>query len=186
MTPSELTRLRGVCEKATPGKWERVQGTIFHHDSLVCTTNEFGNSTENRHFSNAIFIAEARTAMPKLIDELQFYMMDNDNLKAEVERLDKLNEGLQLTMKSGELLQTSAKMLIEENARLTAENESLRKERDQHRHVYNKNRKDLLESNARLREALEKISEDKDDYGYDCLVPSDAAKIAREALGGGG
>jgi hypothetical protein len=80
MTPSELTRLRGVCEKHRSTGW-------FH----------------NMIASDEKFLAEARSAMPKLIDEVE-------RLKEEIEALT--HKGRQ-----GELEQGNA-ALANENARL--------------------------------------------------------------------
>lgn len=78
MTPEELSRLRELCEKATPGPWEAHVATRFkgieqergvigpNGENVICwVVDEFEQSTENDEF-----IAAARTALPQLLDEV--------------------------------------------------------------------------------------------------------------------
>lgn len=78
MTDEEIRRLRTLCEAATPGPWQVAE---YDGDDWTCDYKiESGSGTvlagpSIRHAgkvqSNATFIAEARTALPAALDEIE-------------------------------------------------------------------------------------------------------------------
>lgn len=81
ITPEDLKRWKELDEKATPGPWRIDRGT--HNRIQYQSEDDFGgsywtnltwpdnaNKTEAYVDQDAQFIAEARTAMPKLISEV--------------------------------------------------------------------------------------------------------------------
>ena len=83
MTDEEIARLKGLCEKATPGPW-RCDDVLIHQDDLPAT---YAISDEDEQsiavlgqiqgikgrqiIRNAEFIAAAREAIPALCDEVE-------------------------------------------------------------------------------------------------------------------
>lgn len=67
MTPRR-EEIRKRVERATPGPWKNHGGRIFHKDTLVAETGEFGLQKHNYH--RADFIAHARQDIPWLLERL--------------------------------------------------------------------------------------------------------------------
>ncbi len=72
MTPAEIARLRALCEKATPGPWTRGAGDHWSRQIRAA------NGTDIAWIGgiplpepDAAFIAEARTALPAALDEIE-------------------------------------------------------------------------------------------------------------------
>lgn len=131
MTPSELTRLKEICEKATPGPWyvqlekdpminsiwssELPEGSNeIWTDQSICALGETVAATSRCGLTNAQFIAEARTALPKLIEEVERLKKENAHLVTEVENIQKAmcdyNPDIQLADENSRLRERVAKM----------------------------------------------------------------------------
>lgn len=73
MTPAELARAKEICEKATQGPWKilydgrLVDGVYAGETRIVETDSGFYPPRD----SEAEFIAEARTLLPKAIAEIE-------------------------------------------------------------------------------------------------------------------
>ncbi len=85
-TADDLTRWQGLCEAATPGPWDGVISTgcvrylgcpideidLQHGDYIASVTSSATEGSDVcRDVRNAEFIAESRTAMPRLIAEVR-------------------------------------------------------------------------------------------------------------------
>ena len=77
-----ISKLKKLCEKATPGPWVtkaqdyRRNVRLFGSDAEVCTVW----TKTVAHRSDAELIAESRTAIPKLITALERAIRQRDNL----------------------------------------------------------------------------------------------------------
>lgn len=73
MTSEEIKRAREICDAATPGLWEYLKGCIVEKTTLQRITGSAYLKNEN-----ALFIAEARTIMPKALDALESMQKELD------------------------------------------------------------------------------------------------------------
>ena len=90
MTSEEISRAREICNAATPGPWIVEFQKPFGYGGAVCSrqsihTSEHGpqgpieicrqphwtKHDGDKPFDNANFIAEARTLLPKCLDEIE-------------------------------------------------------------------------------------------------------------------
>lgn len=80
ITPEELAELRELCEKATPGPWEVDRVACTHVQSGrrgVASTGGYSTNLEDwekvkdENEDNAKLIAASRTALPRLLDEVE-------------------------------------------------------------------------------------------------------------------
>ena len=77
MKPERIAELRELCDKATPGEWEKKYDTnLVYAGRLVANAGGYSDSARTRETrlqndANAAFIAAARTAVPELLDELE-------------------------------------------------------------------------------------------------------------------
>lgn len=97
--PHKIKELREICEKATPGPWvqehfyvsARIAGGRPNGEIIVCvqgTALKDNRYPFNQQCNNAEFIAQARSALPELLDY--------------VEELEKANESLNRLLDSAE------------------------------------------------------------------------------------
>ena len=82
MTPSDLQRLRALCDKATIGPWEVTDDDMgdgpcvatslpYRDGKPTCVACYFFDNTPGRDaIKDAAFIAAARSAVPELLDEV--------------------------------------------------------------------------------------------------------------------
>jgi hypothetical protein len=137
MDSKERQRLRELCDKATPGPWEREvsQGRVGIPSGWEVYREDKGVWTDIAHtlcagdackcFEDASFIASARSAMPELLDALD---------EAEKER-DAALHAVKLLQRGDSDGQEYAHVTL-----LRAELDEMKKERDAHIRAF-----DLLE-----------------------------------------
>lgn len=73
ITPKEIDAIRKRVEGATPGPWEHTNNyTVHARDGLICAGTHYPESEDeyDRDERNHSFIANARTDIPKLLDEV--------------------------------------------------------------------------------------------------------------------
>jgi len=76
MNQQEIDESKAICEAATPGPWysepytERADG-IWHGDGMACIGLAYYGVEQKTPQANGIFIAHARTALPKALDEIE-------------------------------------------------------------------------------------------------------------------
>lgn len=79
MTQSELNRLKKLCEEAIPGPWEAYKDEDGNYSGVRTLANVDYNENvvwgyvpwEDGGTTEAVFIAEARNALPQLIAEVE-------------------------------------------------------------------------------------------------------------------
>jgi hypothetical protein len=90
LSPADLAALRALCEKATKPPW--MEGTagqtgVVHYDGDDVT------HVATCHPDNAAFIAASRTALPRLLDELESARRERDEARELLGKtLDALDE----------------------------------------------------------------------------------------------
>ncbi len=85
-TPEEIAEWRKACEEATPEPWDSVisPGAVRYlgggplHGAYIASLR--GDVPEDQARANAHFIATARTAMRRLIDDWEKFYADNTSL----------------------------------------------------------------------------------------------------------
>jgi len=103
MTDSELKRLESLCEKATPGPWEKgdfdvvgpgngpntetLVASIYRHGFTKIEMSASHETSGPSLFEDADFIAAARTALPALVVEIRQLQVHRDFLEREIDRL---------------------------------------------------------------------------------------------------
>lgn len=102
MDPNEIARLRELCEKATPGPWNRGTGNEYRE----LFKNHGMHLAHVYECADGDFIAAARTALPALLDE--------------VERLQEIAELAHRQMQDGDALYAKVAALEAALARLHA------------------------------------------------------------------
>ena len=85
MTDAELSKLRALCEAATPGEWivHRDPHTNYATFRLEAGVRIIDCGSE----ANAVFIAAAREALPAALDEIERLQTRQDELLALVAKL---------------------------------------------------------------------------------------------------
>ncbi len=137
LTNPEIKALRKLCEEATPGPWvydysistlgrvadEPVNGADHQVDARFYKVelDEGVNDNKGKHSANGYFIAASRTALPKLLDEVERLQAVSSGLSEslikqteEVERFQNIVDGY-----SGIAL-VQAQLLSEQNKKLEA------------------------------------------------------------------
>lgn len=85
ISKDELAKWKHLCREATPGPWYHVQVANWwevQHGSKYEDTRLTDDEFDNRAEYNSHLMAESRTAIPKLLDEIE-------RLQAELERVER-------------------------------------------------------------------------------------------------
>ena len=93
IAPEELAAIRERCAKTTPGPWGvgDPDSNMLPHSSnnevvaksfLVVSRNVYGKDSDNQTYANIVFIAHARTDIPRLLDALEALNAENFSLAA--------------------------------------------------------------------------------------------------------
>lgn len=86
MTPEQLQELKKLCEKATPGVWAISDATELYYIYSDSYKGPRGSGIcGGADYENTRFIATARTALPRLIEEVEKHLL----IQAEVTRINK-------------------------------------------------------------------------------------------------
>jgi len=96
MTDDEIKRLRRLCEVATPGPWAQDTGTLCNkvadaYGRLLLRVHE----DHERYPHDAAFIAAAREALPKLLDEVEAWKTRCGEFEAAADRASQRADGWQ-------------------------------------------------------------------------------------------
>lgn len=108
MTPDEIARLRALCEKATPGPWKQSWTWTGKHSMpmsietqdekrVIGTLDEY----EDQSGADSAFIAEARTALPAALVEIERLRFLHNNGHPSFEQVSSLQRHIKET---GELV----------------------------------------------------------------------------------
>ncbi len=84
MTKEELAKWKHLCRESTPGPWYHVQVANWwevQHGPKYEDTRLTDADFDNRAEYNAHLMAESRTAIPKLLDEIERLQAENETLK---------------------------------------------------------------------------------------------------------
>lgn len=93
MDAKERTRLRALCEAATPGPWRAEGGDVLASNGgarvteYVATIDWPMDEDGDPYASDAALIAASRTAIPALLDDLDAVERERDEALAELARL---------------------------------------------------------------------------------------------------
>lgn len=120
MKPEHIKYFRELCEKATPGPWKPLLNskglTGIHAEDCQIYHALFDpqclKETHNRQKSDAKFIAESRTAIPKLLDEIEVLTADVDGLEEKIIATEDRSNAMWAVVKAAKKVQQSDFPLI--------------------------------------------------------------------------
>lgn len=112
----DITKLRELCEKVTPGPWKVVKSDLGDENICYVPTEIVGADgfpvisyegglapdcpwKRSTIEANAEFIAKVRTAFPELLNEIEWYELNKNQLEDQGDKLIDENDQLEKALK---------------------------------------------------------------------------------------